>query len=97
MNRIADGIYNTLKTSALLIYYIAFLAVSYYFFLICRESRSAWIGADFFNGLFGGVLLVYPLNVGRYGVTKTLENWIFWLVILLILTGIGKAIGELLR
>jgi len=95
-SKTVDQIYWFFKEITLLIYYLLFIYVSYYMFLMCRETRHAWVGADIFNGLFGGVLLVYPLNVGRYGVVKTFDNWVFWLVILLILTGIGKAIGELI-
>ena len=90
--RLADQI-NWLKTIALCVYYVAFIAFSYYFFLVCRETRHAWIGADILNGIFGAVLIVYPFRAVTRG---SLDDWVFWLVILFILTGIAKAIGELI-
>lgn len=91
-NRLADQIYWITKRAAILIYYVAFLAVSYYMFIKCRETRHAFILTDIFNAIFGGVLLVYPLNIKRYGLGKTFEGWLSWLIILFALICISVII-----
>jgi hypothetical protein len=96
MNRLADQIYFWLKTIASCIYYVAFLAISIGVFLECRETRHAWVVSDALNGIFGGVLLVYPFNICRYGANKTLENWIGWLLFMFILVGISLVISKII-
>jgi hypothetical protein len=81
-NRRADQIYWFIKTITVSVYYLLLIAVSYVVFVQCRETRHAFILTDIFNAIFGGVLLVYPLNVVRYGLGKTFEGWLAWLVIL---------------
>jgi len=90
--KLADQIYFWLKTIALCVYYVAFLAVSIGAFIECRETCHAWVVTDALNGIFGGVLLIYPFNIMRYGANKTLSNWIFWMLILLILIGLSSII-----
>jgi hypothetical protein len=65
----------------LAIYYIAFVWVSYGIFWECRLDRHFWIVPDIFNGILGGMILVYPFNVFRYGFQKTLDRLILWFIV----------------
>jgi len=78
------------------IYYIAFIAVSYSIFQECRHDRDFWIVTDIFNGIFGGIVLVYPFNVIRYGWFETYNRWKQWFVFIFLLTTLSFIIGEAL-
>lgn len=77
----------------LAIYYIAFIWVSYGVFMECRLDRHFWIVPDMFNGILGGMLLVYPFNVFRYGFSKTLEQGFKWFCIYAVLFGVTMIFG----
>ena len=79
---------------ALGIYYIAFLFVS---FGVGMEAHHGWIVADALNGLVGGFILVYPFNIFRLGLADTLENWIQYTLLMMLITGSAMMFSNLLR
>ena len=82
---------------ALGIYYIAFLFVSFGVGMEAHDEHHAWIVADALNGLVGGFLLVYPFNIFRLGLADTLENWIQYTLLMMLITGSAMMFSNLLR
>ena len=78
-----------------LIYYIAFIWVSYGVFQVCRQTRHCWIGVDILNGICGGILLVYPFSVFKNGLI-TFYNWWYYFLICALLCGVVLIISGLL-
>ena len=75
----------------------AFFSVSYGIFKECQLERHVWIVVDIFNGLFGGVLLVYPfMNILNQDFTVTFNRWLGYLFLLFCLIGITLLISPLI-
>ena len=81
---------------ALGIYYIAFLFVSFGVGMEAHAEHHAWIVADALNGFTGGFLLVYPFNIFRMDLSDTLENWLQYTILMILLTATASMIGGLL-
>jgi hypothetical protein len=77
----------------LIVYYIAFVWVSYGVFMECRMDRHFWIVCDLINGILGGLLLIYPFNVFRYGFADTFHRLLKWFCIYALLFGLSAMIG----
>jgi hypothetical protein len=66
----------------LTVYYIAFIWVSYGVFKEAQLDHQFWIVPDIFRGIEGGMVLVYPFNVFRYGF-DIIDKWAKWFFIYL--------------
>ena len=78
---------------ALMIYYIAFLFVSFGVGMEAHAEHHALIVADALNGFTGGFLLVYPFNIFRMDLADTLENWLQYTILMIFLTATAAVIG----
>jgi len=62
-----------------------------------HAEHHAWIVADALNGFTGGVLLVYPFNIFRMDLSDTLEKWIQYTLLMILLTATAMMFGGILR
>lgn len=79
-----------IKVIGLMIYYFAFIFVSFGVFLECQAEHHVWIVTNILNGIAGGVILVYPFNIFRGG---DLCDWIGYIFLMFFLTTTASVIG----
>ena len=92
-----NKVYWVISKVALGIYYFAFLFVSFGVGMEAHAEHHAWIVADALNGFTGGVLLVYPFNIFRMDLSDTLEKWIQYTLLMILLTATAMMFGGILR
>jgi hypothetical protein len=76
---------------------IAFIAVSYGVFQECHLEHHVWIVSNIFNGMFGGILLVYPLMIIiNHDAAETFDHWLSYMFLFFCLSSITLLISPLI-
>ena len=94
--RPVNKIHWVISKVALGIYYFAFFMVSYGVGIEAHAEHHAWIVADALNGLVGGFFFVYPFNIFRMDLADTLEKWVQYTLLMLLITATASMFGGLL-